>query len=79
MADERIEAILARINTATEAQSTALTNVAEDIRRIKDTVTDGGAIDEIVTQLEAVAVKVEAQAAALTALDLENEPPAPTE
>ncbi len=75
MANERADAAMARITAAFEGQSTSLNNIAEDIRRIKDAVTGGSDTETLVTMLEEVATKAEAQAAALQSLDLENEPP----
>lgn len=75
-----LKALAQRANTALDTQSTAITNIAADIQRIKDGLpTTGGLNDaevaELRTDLEAVATKAEAAATAADTLDKENEAP----
>lgn len=79
MSNERIEAALGRMGTAVEGIAASQTNIAEDIRRIKEDLTNGADVEEIATRLETQASQLEQSAANLRALDLENEPAPPAD
>lgn len=78
----QLKALAQRANAALDTQTTALTNIAGDITRIKDGLPTTGGLTEaevadLKADMEGVATKAETAASAADALDKENEPEAP--
>ena len=74
---EEVQASLARVKEAQETTNVALTGIADDIVRIKNSIPPAGAItqeqlDTLAADLSAVAERAEAIAASAAALDAEN-------
>lgn len=90
MANERIEAALAQLQTAQAESATAIEGVAADITYLKENLPATGGmteaeVEELATKLEDAAAKSQAAADSLKALDAatdsdgDDEPVEPTE
>lgn len=74
---EELQANLARLNEAQEQTNIALTGIADDIVRIKNSIPPAGAItqeqlDTLAADLSAVADRAQAIASTASAMDAEN-------
>lgn len=75
MANERIEAALSQINTATNSMAESSLNIAADIRKLASQVGTGMSqeeVDAVATRLEASAQTLTQQAEALQAIAAET-------
>ena len=74
---EEVQASLARVKEAQETTNVALTGIADDIVRIKNSIPPAGAItqeqlDTLAADLSAVADRAQAIASTASAMDAEN-------
>jgi len=74
---EEVQASLARVKEAQETTNVALTGIADDIVKIKESLPPAGAItqeqlDTLAADLSAVADRAQAIASTASALDAEN-------